>query len=311
MKKNIFDKLVIVGCLIVLYELIVNKMLIFDTISFSLDIWVKTLIPSLFPFFIISDILISYEVVKYIPKGIRNFFKKLFNVSDSGLAVFLLSLLSGFPSNARNARTLYDNNLISSEEASYVLLFTHYSNPLFILGTVAVFFLGNEKLGIIILLAHVASNIGLGIMFRNLNQPTVIDYSIEKKKSQNFGTVFIKAIKKAIDTLLTILGIFSCFLVIAAIIVEEVKLNSYDTVLLKSLLEITMGIKELGTLGISDLYKVVISTMVISFGGLSIHMQVISQLVDSKISYKYFLIGRIIQPVIAGFLAFILYVIFI
>ena len=45
---------------------------------------------------------------------------------------------------------------------------------------------------------------------------------------------------------------------------------------------------------ISDIYKVIISSMIISFGGLSIHMQVIS-ILDDKIRYRNYFIGRLYQ----------------
>ena len=81
--------------------------------------------------------------------------------------ILLLSMLSGFPSNARNTRILYDTEKISLDEANHILIFSHFSNPIFILTTVGVFFFKNEKLGIIILISHYISNFILGIFFRN------------------------------------------------------------------------------------------------------------------------------------------------
>ena len=105
MKKYI-NIIIIICTLFFLIELLINKELAFNTISFSLDIWVNNLIPSLFPFFIISDILITYNFVNYIPKYIINIFSSLFNVKKECILVFFLSMLSGFPSNAKNIRKL-------------------------------------------------------------------------------------------------------------------------------------------------------------------------------------------------------------
>ena len=79
--------------------------------------------------------------------------------------------------------------------------------------------------------------------------------------------------------------------------------------ILKGILELTIGLKDLALLELSDLYKVVISTMFISFGGLSVHMQVISQLVGTDIKYRDFFVGRIFQMVISGVLAYVFYII--
>ena len=305
MKKYI-NLLVVIITLFFLIELFINKGLVFNTISFSLDIWVNNLIPSLFPIFILSDILITYNFVKYIPKWFINIFSYLFNVKKDCVLVFFLSMLSGFPSNAKNIRKLYDMNIITSKEASHMLMFTHFSNPLFILGTLAIFFLNNKKLGIIILLSHYLSNFIIGVIVRKLNTISS-NTSKEKEKNLHFGPVFVSAIKSSIDALLLILGTLTCFLIMASLIINRFDLNSYNTLLIKSILEITMGLKELSSFNFSDLTKVILSSCILSFGGLSVHMQVISQLIDTDISYKYFFIGRVFQVVISLFLSYFIY----
>ena len=107
MKKRYINILIIIICLFFLVEFILNRNLIFDTVGFSLNIWITSIIPSLFPFFVISDILNSYNFINYIPRLIKNIFKKLFNISDNALFIFFISMLSGFPSNARNIKNLY------------------------------------------------------------------------------------------------------------------------------------------------------------------------------------------------------------
>lgn len=311
MKNKLINLIVIISCIIVLIEILINKILVFDTISYSMNIWIKSIIPSLFPFFIISDILINYNVTNYIPRSIRKIFKKIFNTSDNVITIFFLSLISGFPSNARNTKTMYEMNLITKEEASHALTFTHFSNPLFILGTISVFFFQNEKLGIIILISHYISNIIIGLIFRKYNTVSNINYTLTAKKSQSFPTIFIRAIKNSIDTLLTILGTLTCFLVLSSLIINNLSLTPYNSTILKGILEITMGLENLSLLNISDIYKTVLSTMFISFGGLSVHMQVLSFLIDTDISYKPFFITRIFHSMIAGLLSYILYIIII
>ena len=54
------------------------------------------------------------------------------------ITILILSIISGFPSNARNTRTLYDKGLITLDEANHILIFSHFSNPLFILTTISI-----------------------------------------------------------------------------------------------------------------------------------------------------------------------------
>ena len=308
--KKYSNFLIVIITLFFLIEIFTNKNLIFNTISFSLDIWVNNLIPSLFPMFILSDILITYNFVKYIPKWFINIFSYLFNIKKECTLVFFLSMLSGFPTNAKNIKKLYDMNIINGREASHMLMFTHFSNPLFILGTLSIFFLNNKKLGIIILLSHYLSNFIIGVIVRKLNN--ISNNTInEKEKKLYFGPVFANAIKSSIDTLLLILGTLTCFLIISSIIINRFDLNSYNSLLIKSILEITMGLKELSLFSFSNLTKVILSSCILSFGGLSVHMQVISQLIDTDISYKSFFIGRILQVFISLILSYFIYQLYI
>ena len=179
------------------------------------------------------------------------------------------------------------------------------------MGTVSAIFFRNELFGIIILIAHYLSNVILALVVRKWNTISNINYTLIENKSQNFPVIFIKSIKNAIDTLLTILGTLTCFLVLSAIIIYSLDMNVYSSAIFKGILEITMGLKDLSLLVIPDIYKVVIATMIISFGGLSVHMQVLSFLIDTEISYMPFLVSRIFHAIISGFISYIIYVLII
>ncbi len=304
MKEKLFNTIIIIISLFVLIELLIKKNIIYSAIMEALNMWVNNLIPALFPFFIISDILINYNIINYIPKIIKNMCKKLFNISDNMLTILILSMISGFPSNARNTRNLYDNGLITLEEANHILIFSHFSNPVFILTTVAVFFFHNKKIGITLLVIHYLSNFILGICFRNK-----IIICNKKKKDinniNNFGNIFINSIKKSIDTIITICGIVTVFLMLSQIIINTLNLNSYNAIIIKGLFEITIGIQALCNLDISEEFKMVITSMFLAFGGISVHVQVFSQIAGTKIRYIYFFIGRMYQMIIAGLLTYI------
>ncbi len=309
MKKKILNCFIVLSLIILLVEILIHKVLVFNTISYSLEIWVNSLIPTMFPFFVISDILIHYHVTNYIPKSIKKTFCKLFHISENVVTIFFLSCLSGFPSNARNTKSYYEQGLITKEEATHALLFTHFSNPLFILSTVAIFFFHQEQYGYIILASHYLGNIMIGLFTRMNNSPSP-NYTTINVESQSFSPTFIRAIRSAIDTLLLILGTLTSFLIIASLIIESFHFSPYPSTIMKGILEITMGLKNLSLLNISDLYKVVIATMFVSFGGFSVHLQVISQLVDTDIPYQPFFIARIFHAIISGGICYLLFILF-
>ena len=73
----------------------------------------------------------------------------------------------------------------------------------------------------------------------------------------------------------------------------------------------TLGLKYIANLNISMMHKVILFSAILSFGGLSVHMQVMAQIIEDKISCKYYLIGRIFQVLFSIILSFIFYKIFI
>ena len=276
---------------------------------YALNMWVESILPALFPFFIISDILINYNITSYIPKFIKNFCKGIFKISDNMLTILFLSMVSGFPSNARNTRILYDKGLLSVDEANHILLFSHFANPIFILVTIATFFFHNQRLGIILLISHYSGNFILGLCFRNKFKHNNISNEVIVQNI-NFGEVFISSIKKAIDTILIICGIVVVFSMNSTIVVDTFNFNSYNEMIIKGLFEITIGMQALSSLGIKLIYKAVIASCILSFGGISVHVQVLSQIVDTKIKYIYFLVGRMYQMIISGGIAYIICLIF-
>lgn len=298
MKTKYKNIIIIICSLFFLVNLIIYRNLVFDTVVFSLNIWITSLLPALFPFFIVSDILINYDVIKYFPKVIRNSIKYLFNVSDNGLVIILLSMLSGFPSNARNIKNMYLDKKITKEEGEHLLYFTHFSNPMFILGTIPLI-LNSNKISKYILISHYLANIILGICLRKYNRVNDSNNSNYKEDKHNFGLVLTTSIRKSLDSVLSILGTLTVFLIISTLLINFFNLDNTSSLLIKSILELTSGLKELGSYNLLNKHLLIISSCILSFGGLSVHMQVINELVDTDISYKNYFIGRILQVVLS------------
>lgn len=306
--KKYSDQIIIIITFIILILIFLNKSLISSTVITSFYIWFNTLVPSMFPMFVTSNILISYNFINYIPKHLTTLLMKIFNISKEAVLVILISLISGFPSNALAIKTSYEMKLITKEEAEHLLLICHFANPLFILETIGVFYLKNNTYGIIILLSHILSSIIIGITFRHKNNPTKDNYITKTTSCQSFGTIFSLSIKKSVNTLLMISGTVSSFLIISTLICYIFKLNNIESMIIKGIFEMTMGLNSLSLLNIKDIYKVIISTMILSFGGLSIHMQVIS-ILDNKINYHNYFIGRIYQVIISIIISYTLFII--
>ena len=194
------------------------------------------------------------------------------------------------------------NKTITISEGEHLLLFCNFANPLFILNTVGVFYLKNNILPIIILISHILSNVIIGIIFRKRNNPNS-NYIISNNKSQSFSAVLSNSIFNSVNTLLSIAGTVTLFLILTTLITHIFKLNCILTLIVKSLLEMTMALSYLSSLSVGNTIKVVLSTMIISFSGLSIHLQIYSSL-NSNISFKNYFKGRIYSLLLSSILSY-------
>lgn len=299
--KKIINFIILIIFLFLLYKIIINNKQITNSILLSIELWKNNIFPILFPFFIISDFLINYGFADYLSVLLKYPFKFLFKSNSIGAFVFALSIISGCPSNAKYIKDLYDKNLINEYDSNKLLMFTHFSNPLFILNFVNKYI--DIKYCIMILICHYITNIIIGIIFRNLYPNT----NVIKKKilTKNFSITFKNSINNAINTLLLILGTIAFFMIITNVI-DMLNINNFIKIFLNSILELTNGINYIGNLNILLKYKIIIITMILSFGGICIHFQVLSILEDIKIKYQLYLLSRILHSIISGILIFIL-----
>ena len=106
-----------------------------------------------------------------------------------------------------------------------------------------------------------------------------------------------------------ILGTVTFFMIISNLIVKLFSLNTYLEILIKGVLEITQSLNELAAISLNLKLKQLLALIIISFGGISIHMQVYSILSETKINYKSFLKGRIFQTLISILLLLVTFII--
>ena len=315
MKKRL--KVLILPVLLYIgYEILTNSDLILSSVLFSYKIWESSIFPSLFPFFILSSLLINYGFIELTSELFKPVMW-LFGIDSRCSFILLSSLVSGYPSSALYTMMLYDEGVIDSATASKVLTFTHFSNPLFLLGTLSIVFLNSKEAGLLILICHYIGNIMIGILFRNYNKSNG-NYRVNIKDglfnmtkrinhSSSIGSVLTDAIKSTISTLLTILGTITVFLVLTTIINSNIHLNSFYQSVLNGIFELTQGLKYVSLLNIPLRLKSVISCLLISFGGLSVHLQVISIINGTDIKYTPFLCARIIHSMVSSLLVYIFF----
>lgn len=231
---------------------------------------------------------------------------KFFLLKKETSFVFILSIISGFPSNSKYIKSLLDKNIINLKEANKLLMFTHFSNPLFIIESIGVTFLQNKKIGILILLVHYFSNIIIGLLTRKYYVSIDSELAIKKHEKTSFITCLTNSIYNTLKILFLLYGIITFFMIITTILKENFPVNPLLNNFLCGLLEMTQGIYYIGSTNLSLPLKASIITFFLSFGGFSIHMQVFSILKDYKLKYFDYFLARISHALISSSIIYLL-----
>lgn len=149
-----------------------------------------------------------------------------FNLPKESSYAFFTSLFSDFPSGSKYVKDLLEKKLLTEEEANYLIMFTHYSNPLFIVSTIGILLLNNIKYGYIILFSHILSNILVAFIYKKKKKIYNVYNKKELKEHANylsmnnkiFITVLINAIWEKFQNITKHVRYNNVFLMITTIV---------------------------------------------------------------------------------------------
>ncbi|MDQ0217193.1 sporulation integral membrane protein YlbJ [Peribacillus cavernae] len=296
----------------------------------GLNMWWEIVFPSLLPFFIISELLIGFGVVRFIGVLLEPLMRPLFKVPGVGGFVWAMGMASGNPAGAKYTARMRQEKQLTKIEAERLVSFTSSSNPLFIFGAVTVGFFHNKNLGIILALAHYLGNVCVGLIMRfhgrseegsknekseAISIKTALGemHRTRLKEKRPFGQQLGDAVISSVHTLLMIGGFIILFSVInkmlfhlniTAVLAEGIKYvlvsidfpESLSIPFISGVFEITMGSQATSLVqDASLLQQAVMTSFILAFSGLSVQAQVASILAEADIRFFPYFIARIMQ----------------
>lgn len=299
------NKLIEVFIFVIFLALLFCPTVVHSELISALEVFFKTLFPSIFPFFLIGNLLISYNFVNTLNRLFQNITTKVFHTNSNATFVILMSMVSGFPSGAKYIRDLLAKKIISEKQANYLITFTHFANPLFVL-TITSSIFKDIKISYFILLSMYLSNLIIGIITR----PKKIDDNsspIINREIPSFSSALTESLTNATNILVMILGNTCFFYLVSRLVTDFLPVNLFFEVLINGFFDLTKGISSLSFLTVSPLLKGMLILTFICFGGINIHMQVLNMLNNTNVKYHHFLLGRIAQSSIATLLFYLFF----
>lgn len=264
-----------------------------------------TIIPSLFVFLLCSNFLINTGFAKIIKKPFEKIMYPLFAINGSGALAMILGYVSGYPIGAVCTCELYKKGDLSKDEAERLLGFCNNAGPLFIVGSLGAIMLKSKESGYLLWLVHIVSSLISGMVLRLFSKVKVQKSVSTSSDSMIVGllSAFSGSIKNAIISILNICAYTVLFSIVISMIFCIFGVNRIS-IMNASLIEITNSINKICLLK-DELFggragALPYIAFALGFGGMCVHLQVISVVKNTDLGLKKYFAGKVLQGFISA-----------
>ena len=272
----------------------------------GLTLCAKTVIPSLFPFMVVSELLVRSGAGEAFGRIFSRIMRRVFGLSGAGVSAVILGSMCGFPVGAKTAVSLYDANLISKSECEHLLTFTSNPSSAFLVTAVGVSLFGSGQIGTMLYTVVLGSSFLVGFLarffIRGKGKPIAHPHY---PSGLHIGgaDMFTSSVSAAANAMLTICAYVVFFSALTgalgSMVADNTHLGETASACLAGFLELTGGISRAS--GLSSVKTALVLTAAFAgWSGLSVHCQVLSLCGGRGLSFKPYFLAKAAQAVVAG-----------
>lgn len=265
----------------------------------------SVLIPSLFPFFVLSAFLSESNILDCLSPVLNPVAKLLLRARGICLLPCILALAGGYPVGAKSVASLKENRMIDEREAEKLSCVCAGAGPGFLVTFIGVSILNSKEAGIILLVSQIISVVALCILSGFIFGKTDYSDNCNKKNKVCLSAAIVNSVNSAVKSTAGMCGFVVVFSIICNVLTEGFAVNGNFGKIFISTIEITTGLSLTGT-GLSIEW---ISALT-GFGGLCVHLQIFRELKNIKFSKVRFYFFRFVQSVLCFLTTKILLLIF-
>ena len=264
----------------------------------------KSVIPALFPFLVVSSLLVSLGFGEWLSPHLAGLMAPLFRLPGLASSALVLGLVGGYPIGAQTAADLYRDRLLTREEAERLLAFCNNANPVFLISVLGVGVFGSVRAGVWLWLIHVLSALLAGLLFRGHGKAADRRRSLPVScRAVSLPAALVAAVRNSAGGMLSVCAFVTLFYVIAA------PLKDLGPRLGPAL----VGVVELFSLTpllTRDFFGFVLAAGCGGWGGLSVLCQTAAVLDGTDLSLRPCLLGKLTQGLLSALLAALVWVLF-
>lgn len=287
----------------------------FQGASAGLLLWFRTVLPTLFPFIVITSLLVRTRAVEGISRILSPMICPLFGVSEASSFAVLGGFLCGYPMGAKITSDLLDEGYISRKEGNYLLSFCNNTSPMFVISYIVLQNLRRPELGIISLGIMMASPVLLSFLFRRIwfsreDSTKTISQGRLSLPPQNFTSALDFCIMNACETITKIGG----YIIVFSIILElcrllQINVFFWEMICLPSL-EITGGVTAICKAELPFSARYILVMALSSFGGFCAIFQTQCMIQKHKLSMAAYILEKLGTAIVSSLLAFLYLLLF-
>ena len=267
----------------------------------ALSLCAKSVVPAMFPFMVVSSLLLSLGLGELLSPWLAGFMEPLFRIPGAGSSALVLGLIGGYPIGAKTAADLYRQGLLTRQEAERLLRFSNNSNPVFLISVLGSGVFGSVRVGVWIWLIHVATAVLTGLLLCRMgqtgsSQPPARNFPFRPVR---FTTAFVEAVRSSLQGILSVCAFVVFFYVAARPL----------SALGGTLGPVLVGVTELFSLTplLPDSpFGLVVAAGAAGWGGVSVLCQTAAVLDGSGLRIRPCLVGKAVHGLLSAGLAALL-----
>jgi sporulation integral membrane protein YlbJ len=306
-----------------LVVLFLAAMLLFPSASYQgassgLLLWFQNVLPNLLPFIIISNLMVRLNITRKISGVFHPMLGRLFRISNEGCYPIIIGFLSGIPMGAKSTADLVMENKISRKEGQFLFSMCNNASPMFIIGYIAITQLKLPHMKYALFVVIYGSAVLSALIYRHFSKKTELIVSSAASETvtvKNHNSISKRFTFDVLDNSIMngfeIVTRIGGYIILFSILAQIIKEIGPDTGIFKSffmgLLEITIGINQVCNSSADIKIKIVLVSVLASFGGFSGIAQTKSVLGDSRLSIKSYILVKMISAALS-FIFALLYI---
>ncbi len=274
----------------------------------------QIIIPALFPFFILSALVIDLGLSHPIGRSLERLMSPLFRLNGNCATALVLGFVGGYPVGAKTALSLYESGQCSQTEAKRMLAFCNNAGPAFLIGVVGTGLFGSGRMAFLFYLSHILACLTVGILFRFYKPHHRPSPSTPiPLHTKSFLPAFLSAVSGSIQSTLSICGFILCFSVVISLLKTTGLLSFLGNALallpcftpdlatsfLIGLVELSSGVTSVPShFPLST--QVALLSFFLGWAGLSVHCQVLALGEGAGLSMKTYFVGNFAQGIFSA-----------